>query len=75
LFDKLQKVVKWLKEKTEFPLVMKPADVAEVMGISKRTAYDVMEMPDFPLIRVRKTKLVSREAFFGWLERAGEVRR
>jgi len=62
-----------VKEKNEFPIVMKPTHVAEAMGVSKRTAYDVMELPGFPLIRVRKTKLVSREAFFHWLENTKEV--
>lgn len=60
-----------MKEKMEFPLVMKPQHVAEAMGISRRTAYDVMELPGFPVIRIRKTKLVARDSFFNWLESAG----
>ena len=62
-----------MKMKEEYPLVMKPQHVAEVMGISKRIAYDVMELPGFPLIRIRKIKMVAREAFFTWLENAKEV--
>jgi hypothetical protein len=53
---------------------MKPQHVAEAMGVSKRTAYDVMELPGFPVIRIRKTKLVARDSFFNWLESAGEVK-
>jgi hypothetical protein len=50
---------------------MKAQDVADAMGISKRLAYDVMEMEDFPAIRMRKIKMVARESFFEWLHRAG----
>ena len=53
---------------------MKSSDVAEAMGISKRIAYDVMELPGFPVIRVKKMKMVAREAFFHWLERTEEVK-
>lgn len=63
-----------MKTKQDYPLVMKPQHVAEVMGVSKRVAYDVMELPGFPLIRIRKIKMVAREAFFLWLEQMGEVR-
>jgi hypothetical protein len=72
MFLKKHKVVIEMKDKTEFPLVMRPQDVANVMGISKRIAYDVMELPGFPLIRIRKTKLVARDSFFTWLETAGK---
>ena len=60
-----------LKNKEQFPLVMKSRDIAEAMGISKRNAYQVMDMPDFPVIRVNKMKMVYRESFFYWLERVG----
>lgn len=63
-----------MKTKNEYPLVMKSQHVAEAMGISRRVAYDVMELPGFPLIRVRKIKMVAREAFFQWLEFGREVK-
>jgi hypothetical protein len=62
-----------MKTQQDFPIVMKAQDVADAMGISKRLAYDVMEMEDFPAIRMRKIKLVARESFFEWLHRAGKV--
>jgi predicted DNA-binding transcriptional regulator AlpA len=60
-----------MKEKNEYPIVMKAKDVAEVMGVSKRTAYHIMEIKDFPLIPIGKMKLVTRESFFNWLESGG----
>jgi predicted DNA-binding transcriptional regulator AlpA len=64
-----------MKDINELPPVLRPQDVANLMGISKRVAYDVMELPDFPLIRIRKMKLVARDSFFRWLDKAGEVKR
>lgn len=58
-----------MKTKQDFPLVMKAKHVAEAMGVSTRVAYDVMELPDFPLIRIRTIKMVAREKFFEWLEK------
>jgi hypothetical protein len=64
-----------MKTQQDFPIVMKAQDVADAMGISKRLAYNVMELPDFPAIPMRKIKLVARDSFFEWLHRAGkEVR-
>jgi hypothetical protein len=61
-----------MKTQQDFPLVMKAQHVAEAMGISKRLAYNVMELPGFPAIPMRKMRLVSRESFFEWLHRAGK---
>ena len=63
-----------MKSKEEYPLVLKAQDVAEIMGVSKRVAYDIMDTPGFPKIQVRKFKWVAREAFFTWLEQLNAVR-
>jgi excisionase family DNA binding protein len=52
----------------EYPLILNADHVAEIMGVSKRIAYELMEYKGFPLIRVGRLKRVNREAFFGWLE-------
>lgn len=44
-------------------------DVAEILGMSKRVAYEVMERSDFPLIRIRRSKRVLKSDFFEWLRR------
>lgn len=53
---------------TDYPLILNADHVAEIMGVSKRIAYELMEYKGFPLIRVGRLKRVNREAFFGWLE-------
>ncbi|MGG0486813.1 DNA-binding protein [Priestia aryabhattai] len=57
------------KEKKDFPLILTANDISEIIFVSKRIAYEIMERPDFPLIRIGRSKRVSRDAFFGWLEK------
>ena len=46
------------------------ADVADILGISLTAAYRLFDRDDFPTIRTgMRRKLVSREAFFDWLNR------
>lgn len=58
------------KEKEDFPLILTATEVSEIIFVSKRVAYEIMERPDFPLIRIGRCKRVSRDAFFHWLEKA-----
>ncbi len=53
----------------EYPLILTVDHISEIMGVSKRIAYELMEQKGFPLIRVGRLKRVNREAFFGWLEK------
>jgi excisionase family DNA binding protein len=59
-------------KKEDYPMVMQVEHVAEVLDISKRVAYELMERQDFPLIRVGRLKRVNRDSFFQWLEGANE---
>ncbi|MCH5586287.1 helix-turn-helix domain-containing protein [Shimazuella sp. AN120528] len=54
--------------KEDYPLILKADQVAEILSVSKRKAYEVMEYSNFPLVRVGRSKRVSRDAFFRWLE-------
>lgn len=59
------------KEKLDYPLVLSAKEVAEILGVSKRVAYEVMDYKGFPLIRIngaKGTKRVQRDAFFNWLD-------
>lgn len=55
-------------EKKDYPLMMTVNEVAEILGVSHRVAYMIMDESDFPLIRIRRSKKVNREDFFQWLE-------
>lgn len=62
-----------MQTKEQYPITMTAKHVAEVLGISLRVAYEVMEQKDFPLIRIGRNKKVNREAFFKWMERQSNV--
>lgn len=56
-------------EINQYPLVLTAKHVAEILDISLRVAYEIMESKDFPVIRIGRNKKVSRKAFFEWLEK------
>ncbi|MGD8191846.1 DNA-binding protein [Brevibacillus ginsengisoli] len=51
----------------EYPLVLNAQHLAEIIGVSTRIAYEIMEKTGFPLIRIGRCKRVARDAFFKWL--------
>jgi excisionase family DNA binding protein len=56
-------------EQSKYPTTLTAKHIAEILNISRRKAYEVMESNDFPLIRIGRHKKVSRKAFFEWLDR------
>ena len=54
----------------QLPLALDAKKVADILGISLTAAYRLFDRDDFPTIRTgMRRKLVSREAFFDWLNR------
>jgi predicted DNA-binding transcriptional regulator AlpA len=51
-----------------YPIILNAADVAEILGISKRVAYEIMDHEDFPLFRIGRCKRVQRSTFIKWLD-------
>lgn len=54
--------------KENYPLVLDVSHIAEILGISKRKAYDLMKTGEFPVKQIGKLKRVPKESFFEWLE-------
>ena len=52
----------------ELPLVLTPADISMVLGISRNTTYALIHSKSFPAFRVGKQYRVSRERFLIWLD-------
>ncbi|WP_035422764.1 hypothetical protein [Brevibacillus sp. NSP2.1] len=50
----------------QLPLMMKMRDVANVMDIALRRAYELAQDPTFPKIVVGKSIRVPRDAFCRW---------
>jgi excisionase family DNA binding protein len=53
---------------TDYPLILTADHIAEIMGVSRRIAYEMMEYKGFPLVRIGRLKRVNRDSFFNWLE-------
>lgn len=51
----------------DYPLVLTASHVAEIMHVSRSTAYELMERKDFPAMQIgERGKRVGRDAFFRW---------
>lgn len=57
-------------EKTDFPIMLTVNEVSQILGTSKRLAYEIMGKKDFPLIKIGRHKKVYRDSFFKWMEQA-----
>jgi excisionase family DNA binding protein len=63
-----------MKKTTEdLPIILNVEDIAEVLGISKQSAYELMKQKGFPVIKIGRLKRVNRDAFSRWMENQGEV--
>ena len=50
------------------PLFLNANLVAQVLGVSISTAYEVMHEPGFPVLRVGSRMVVPKEKFIQWVE-------
>ena len=56
------------KSYDDLPLFLNAKMVAQVLGVSISTAYEVMNEPDFPTLRVGSRMVVPKEKFIQWAE-------
>ncbi|MFC0417722.1 helix-turn-helix domain-containing protein [Cytobacillus solani] len=54
--------------KNELPEVLTPKHIQEILGIGRRTTYEMMENPPFHVAKVGKLYKVSKKTFFNWLD-------
>ena len=52
----------------DLPLFLNAKLVAQVLGVSISTAYEVMHEPGFPTLRVGSRMVVPKEKFMQWAE-------
>ena len=57
----------------ELPLTLTAKDVAGYLNISLTCAYYVMNSDQFPVLKIGKRKLVTKENFLNWLNNSSEV--
>ena len=51
----------------DLPLFLNAKLVAQVLGVSISTAYEVMHEPGFPTLRVGSRMVVPKEQFIQWV--------
>ena len=54
------------KSYDDLPLFLNARMVAQVLGVSISTAYEVMHEPSFPTLRVGSRMVVPKEKFMRW---------
>ena len=56
------------KSYDDLPLFLNARTVAQVLGVSISSAYELMHEPDFPTLKVGSRMAVPRDAFRQWAE-------
>ena len=57
-----------IRSYADLPLFLNANLVAQVLGVSISTAYEVMHEPSFPTLRVGSRMVVPKEKFMQWAE-------
>ena len=57
------------KSYDDLPLMLSVHDVAEVLGISKSSAYVLVKEKGFPRLKIGSRAVVPREKFIEWINK------
>ena len=52
----------------ELPLFLSAKNVAELLGVSISSAYELMQERGFPVLKIGSCKVVPKEKFRDWVE-------
>ena len=58
-----------VKSYEELPLFLNAQVVADVLGVSPSSAYELMHEKDFPSLRIGNRLVVPKDHFQSWVER------
>ena len=58
-----------VKSYEELPLFLNAQAVADVLGVSPSSAYELMHEKDFPSLRIGNRLVVPKDPFQSWVER------
>jgi excisionase family DNA binding protein len=61
-----------IKSYDELPMFINANLLAELFGVSRASAYELMRERNFPSFRIGKRILVSRENLIAWVESRSE---
>ncbi|MEH7307948.1 helix-turn-helix domain-containing protein [Neobacillus drentensis] len=53
----------------DYPIILTASHIADILSVSKPTAYELMDQDSFPLIKIGRSKRVLKDQFFLWLSK------
>lgn len=56
------------KSYEDLPLMLSVPDIAEVLGIARAGAYELVKSEGFPAIRIGSRIIVPKEDFIAWIK-------
>ena len=56
------------KSYENLPLFLNAAMVANVLGVSPSSGYELMHEPGFPVLKIRSRMVVPKEQFIPWVD-------
>ena len=56
------------KNYDDLPLFLNAAMVAQVLGISTASSYELMHEKDFPVLKIGGRMIVPKEKFIAWVD-------
>jgi len=65
----LQMKTSQFKDYSELPLFLNAAMVAEVLGVSPSSGYELMHEFNFPVLKIGNRMVVPKEKFIEWVEK------
>lgn len=60
------------KSYDDLPLFLNAEMVAQVLGVSPSSGYELMHEPGFPTLRIGNRMVVPKEKFIAWVEKHTE---
>lgn len=52
----------------ELPLMLSVSQVADVLGIGRTNAYELVKEKDFPSLKIGSRIVVTKDKFIAWIE-------
>ena len=57
-----------VKDLDELPFSMRASDLSRALNVSRSRAYEIMNIPGFPAVKVGRTKILTKPALRDWRE-------
>ena len=58
----------YMKDFTNYPLMLNVKDIVEIFGISRDKAYDLVNSKGFPTVKIGKRIVVPKEHLLKWIK-------